>query len=235
MVIKLVRVGAVARDVAHTPDFGSVGAYTDCVLNRLRPVTDEQLVARFRAGDDDAFAQISERFRPRLTRYAAGMLRGRGVDPEDAVQDVLVRAYGALRAGDRAMHLRPWLYRIAHNRCLDLLSREAPAELVADPEARGSSADDGFERSQRIRDLVDDIQGLPPQQRSALIIRELDGLAYDQIAEALDTTVPAVKSLLVRARMNLARAGELRDGAAAPATTRARQVPGPRDVVRSSA
>ena len=66
-------------------------------------------------------------------------------------------------------------------------------------------------RRERLRELVVDIQNLPPQQRSALVIRELDGLSYAELAEALDTTVPAVKSLLVRARMNLAAAAEARE------------------------
>ena len=80
-------------------------------------------------------------------------------------------------------------------------------------EATGSSEDAAasYGRRERLRELVGDIQGLPPQQRSALVIRELTGLPYAELAEALDTTVPAVKSLLVRARMNLAAAAEARE------------------------
>ncbi len=69
-------------------------------------------------------------------------------------------------------------------------------------------------RRERLRELVADIRELPPQQRSALVIRELDGLSYAELAEALDTTVPAIKSLLVRARMNLAAAAEAREAQA---------------------
>src|SRR5205085_2760082 len=58
--------------------------------------------------------------------------------------------------------------------------------------------------------LVGDIQGLPETQRTALVLREMDALSYDQIAEAMDTTVPGVKSLLVRARISLAEAAEAR-------------------------
>jgi RNA polymerase sigma factor (sigma-70 family) len=189
-------------------------------LPRLRPAPDDQLVARFRAGDDDAFAQIVERYRPRLVRYAAGMLRSRGPHAaDDVVQDVFVRAFGRLRATQGPMALRAWLYRIAHNRCLDELNGRTTAELTVEPMSAGG-ADAEFERGERVRTLVEDIQGLPPQQRSALIIREMDGLSYDEIAEALDVTVPAVKSLLVRARMNLAKAGEAREAGREPVPAR---------------
>lgn len=180
----------------------------------LRARTDEQLVATFRAGREDAFAEIAERYRDRLVAYARHMLRARGqAAAEDVVQDVLLRAYRALRADSRPMALRAWLYRIAHNRCLDELRGERPtAELLAD-EMPGDGVDPAaaFGRRERLRELIGDIQSLPAQQRSALVIRELDGLSYSELAEALDTTVPAIKSLLVRARMNLATAAEQRE------------------------
>ena len=185
-------------------------------LPRLRPASDEQLVTRFRAGDERAFDAIVERFRPRLVRYAASMLRSRGSHAaEDAVQDVFVRAYPALRADARPMALRAWLYRIAHNQCLNVLRTQAPLELDTERACGADAgADVAWERSERLRRLVADIQCLPPNQRSALVIREIDGLSYVEIAEALGVTVPAVKSLLVRARMNLAEAAEAREAAA---------------------
>ena len=180
----------------------------------LRARTDEQLVASSRAGREDAFAEIAERYRDRLVAYARHMLRARGhAASEDVVQDVLLRAYRALRADARPMALRAWLYRIAHNRCLDELRGERPtAELLAD-ELPGDGVDPAaaFGRRERLRELIGDIQSLPAQQRSALVIRELDGLSYAELAEALDTTVPAIKSLLVRARVNLATAAEARE------------------------
>jgi RNA polymerase sigma factor (sigma-70 family) len=116
--------------------------------------------------------------------------------------------------------LRAWPFRIAHNRCIDLLRRDQPAELGADLAATSDTGDQ-VERSERMRELVGDIQALPDRQRSALVIRELGGLGYDEIAEALDVTVPAVKSLLVRARMGLAEAAEARTAPAPAAPARA--------------
>src|SRR3979409_707464 len=105
-------------------------------LLRLR--SDEQLVALFRAGNDDAFCVIHDRYRQRLFAYTRQMLPGSRQDAEDALQDVFVRAYSGLRANHRYLVLRPWLYRVAHNRCVDVLRQPPPPppellELVRAP------------------------------------------------------------------------------------------------------
>ena len=186
----------------------------------LRTRTDEQLVTALRGGDDEAMTVIDERYRGRLLAYVRRM--SAGADAEDVIQDVLARAYTALRADDRPMTLRPWLYRVSHNRCLDLLRRPTPV-LTDDMDLGPAPATLGEQVAgrERLRQVVADIQGLPDQQRSALIIRELEGLSYEELSEALDTTVPAIKSLLVRARMNLAKAAEERAVAEQAALNRA--------------
>src|ERR687890_1464939 len=94
-------------------------------LLRLR--SDEQLVALFRAGSDDAFGVLHDRYRQRLFAYVRQMLAGHSrQDAEDVLQDVFVRAYGSLRADARDVNLRAWLYRVAHNRCIDHLRRPTP-------------------------------------------------------------------------------------------------------------
>ncbi|MGN6189024.1 MAG: RNA polymerase sigma factor [Conexibacter sp.] len=187
-------------------------------LLRLR--SDEQLVRLFRAGSDEAFRVIHDRYRTRLFAYARQMLGGSRADAEDALQDVFVRAYGALRANDREVSLRAWLYRIAHNRCIDELRRpagapSAPIEVLELVQAPASDPMDAVERRESLRRLVEDVQRLPEQQRSALLMREISGMAYADLAAALDVTIPAVKSLLVRARIGLAQAAEARDTACA--------------------
>src|SRR3954464_10228982 len=92
-------------------------------LLRLR--SDEALVELFRAGRDDAYDAIVERYRPKLLAHARHVLRGSD-EAEDVVQDVFIRAHSALRRDDREMNLKPWLYRIAHNRCMDVLRRPTP-------------------------------------------------------------------------------------------------------------
>ncbi len=180
----------------------------------LRLRSDEQLVALFRAGHDEAFRVIHDRYRQRLFAYARQMLPGRQ-DAEDALQDVFVRAYSNLRSNDRELALRAWLYRVAHNRCVDELRRPAPpppetmqfiCTPIQDPIAQA-------DQRESLRRLVADVRRLPPQQRSALLMRELGGMPYADLANALGVTVPAVKSLLVRARMALAQAVEARETA----------------------
>jgi RNA polymerase sigma factor (sigma-70 family) len=187
-------------------------------LLRLR--SDEQLVRLFRSGSDEAFRVIHDRYRTRLFAYARQMLGGSRVDAEDVLQDVFVRAYGALRANDRDVSLRAWLYRIAHNRCIDELRRPAaaigaPSEVLELVQAPASDPMDAVEQRESLRRLVADVQRLPEQQRSALLMREISGMAYQDLASALDVTVPSVKSLLVRARIGLAQAAEARDTACA--------------------
>src|SRR4051812_29413733 len=181
-------------------------------LLRLR--SDEQLLAYFRRGSDEAFRVLHDRYRQRLFAYVRQMLSGASrQDAEDVLQDVFVRAYGALRNDSREMNVRAWLYRVAHNRCIDHLRRPVPpaAEVF---EVSRKPLHDPIEEAQRrddLRRLVEDVGRLPEQQRSALLMREIDGMTYADLAVALDVTVPAVKSLLVRARVGLVEAIEARD------------------------
>ena len=109
-------------------DTGILRAPGAPVLLRLR--SDEQLVALFRAGNEEAFGVICDRFQTRLLAYVRRMLPpGPRANAEDVLQDVYMRAYGALRADDRPVAVRAWLYRVAHNRCIDELRRPGcPAE-----------------------------------------------------------------------------------------------------------
>jgi len=184
------------------------------ILLRLR--SDDQLVALFRLGNDDAFQVIHDRYRARLFAYARQMLAGSRADAEDALQDVFIRAYSALRADNRPLTLRAWLYRVAHNRCIDHLRK--PQQNVVELFDNVRSLDDPLDEIQRrddLRRLIADVGRLPEQQRSALLMREMEGLSYAELAGALEVTVPAVKSLLVRARMGLVEAQTARDTACA--------------------
>ena len=180
-------------------------------LLRLR--SDETLVARFRGGDAGAYEAIVARYRERLLAYARSVLRGSD-EAEDVIQDVFLRAHRALLADDRAMTLKPWLYRIAHNRCMDVLRRQVPqTDELSEQHPSALDVAGHAQAREEFEAIVADIGGLPDQQRSALLIRELEGLSYEDLAATLDTTVGAVKSLLVRARVNLAEAAEARAAA----------------------
>src|SRR3954469_5799982 len=181
-----------------------------------RLCSDDQLVALFRMGHDEAFRAIHDRYRPRLLAYTRRMLGG-SRDAEDALQDVFERAYAALRRDARPVMLRAWLYRVAHNRCLDELRRPAPNPGDVFDVSRRPAPDPPAEAERRedLRRLVCDLGRLPEQQRSALLMREIDGLSHAELADALGIGIPAVKSLLARARMGLVQWSEARDAACA--------------------
>jgi RNA polymerase sigma factor (sigma-70 family) len=183
----------------------------------LAAMSDDTLVGLIAAGSDDAFAALDERYRRRLVRFARGFVPGGQADAEDVVQDAMVRAVRALRNGSRPDALAPWLHRITRNCALDLTAsrRRHPVVELAD-HAHPPTEDAGaaVERSLGVRGLVADVGRLPETQRSALVLRELEGRSYADIADELDVTVPAVKSLLVRARQGLKRARDDRRVAA---------------------
>ena len=134
-------------------------------------------------------------------------------DAEDVLQEVFVNAYRAMLADEREINLRPWLYRIARNRCLNHLRKptadsQESMDMVPMVEA-GSTAEKVHNREE-FRQLLTDVSKLPETQRSALLLREMDAMSYEEIASAMDTSVPSVKSLLVRARISLAEASQAR-------------------------
>jgi RNA polymerase sigma factor (sigma-70 family) len=178
----------------------------------LRLQTDERLVALIRRGHHGAFEALVQRYQPRLLAFCRHMLSSRE-DAEDVLQEVFAAAFNAICADDRPINARPWLYRIARNRCLNHLRRVQPAgqdSMDVFERDGGSTTADTVHFREEFRHIVADVGELPETQRTALLLREIDALSYDQIAEAMDNTVPSVKSLLVRARVSLAEAAEAR-------------------------
>ena len=178
----------------------------------LRLQSDEKLVAMVRRGQNGAFEALVHRYQARLLAFCRHML-GSQEDAEDVLQEVFAASYNALLGDNRPINARPWLYRIARNRCLNHLRKPRPAgqdSMDIFERDGGATTADTVHRREEFRQIVSDVQELPETQRTALLLREIDALSYDQISEAMDTTVPSVKSLLVRARVNLAEASEAR-------------------------
>jgi RNA polymerase sigma factor (sigma-70 family) len=178
----------------------------------LRLQSDERLIALTRRGHHGAFEALVQRYQPRLLAFCRHML-GSQEDAEDVLQEVFTAAFNAIRADDRPINARPWLYRIARNRSLNHLRRPQPSgqdSMDIFERDGGTTTADTVHKREEFRQIVADVHELPETQRTALLLREIDALSYDQIAEAMDTTVPSVKSLLVRARVSLAEAAEAR-------------------------
>jgi RNA polymerase sigma factor (sigma-70 family) len=178
----------------------------------LRLQGDEKLVALTRRGQQGAFEALVQRYESRLLAFCRHMLGSRE-DAEDVLQEVFAAAYNAMLGDERAINVRPWLYRIARNRCLNHLRRPVPVghdSMDIFERDGGMNTSDTVHKREEFRQIVADVRELPETQRTALLLREIDALSYDQIAEAMETTVPSVKSLLVRARVSLAEAAEAR-------------------------
>jgi RNA polymerase sigma factor (sigma-70 family) len=178
----------------------------------LRLQSDERLITLIRRGNHHAFEALVARYQARLLAFCRHMLASRE-DAEDVLQEVFAAAFNAILADGRDINVRPWLYRIARNRSLNHL-RKATAIGVDSMDVHfsdhGQTTADKVHKREEFRQLMSDVQDLPETQRTALLLREIDALSYEQIAEAMETTVPSVKSLLVRARVGLAEAAEAR-------------------------
>src|ERR1017187_6407669 len=189
---------------------GGIGLHGRSTLLRLQ--SDERLVAYLRKGNTTAFEVLVSRYESRLQAFCRHLLGSRE-DAEDVLQEVMTAAFNAILADERPINVRPWLYRIARNRSLNHLRRTTAIGVdsmdthFADA---GQSTTEKVHKREEFRQLVEDIGHLPETQRSALVLREMDALSYEQIADVMDTTVPSVKSLLVRARIGLAEAAEAR-------------------------
>jgi RNA polymerase sigma factor (sigma-70 family) len=178
----------------------------------LRLQSDERLVALIRRGNHHAFEALVARYQSRLLAFCRHMLSSRE-DAEDVLQEVFAAAFNAMLADEREINVRPWLYRIARNRSLNHLRRAQAVgmdSMDVHLSEGGLTTADKVHKREEFRLLIADVQDLPETQRTALLLREIDALSYDQIAEAMETTVPSVKSLLVRARVSLAEAAEAR-------------------------
>jgi RNA polymerase sigma factor (sigma-70 family) len=171
-----------------------------------RPVlstqSDERLVDLVRAGSEPAFETIVERYRRALMRYVSRLLPPERA--EDVVQQAFVNAYEAMHRGGAELNLRPWLYRIAHNTALNALRDRGLRHDALDERIDGvERPDQALERTQGLRDVLVAVQALPERQRDAILLRELEGRSYAEIALALGVTDGAVRQLLNRARNSL--------------------------------
>ena len=179
---------------------------------RLLRVGDDRLVARVRAGDDGAFEIIYDRYYRGLLAFCGHMLGSRQ-EAEDALQQTFASAYRALRGGAGEIELRPWLYTIARNRCLSALrAQRAQVSVdgtVVEAPFHGMAAQ--IQQRADLRDLVEELQRLPDDQRAALVLFELGDESHEQIAAVLGVRREKVKALVFQAREALLRARAARE------------------------
>ena len=178
---------------------------------------DQQLVARAQRGDKRAFALLVEKYQRKLARLLSRFIRD-AAEVEDVTQEAFIKAYRALPAfrGDSAFYT--WLYRIGINTAKNYLmamGRRAPTSTEIEAEEA-----EGFEEGEQLRDINtpeslllsseiaqtvnSTIEQLPEELRTAIRMRELEGMSYEDIAKAMDCPIGTVRSRIFRAREAIA-------------------------------
>jgi RNA polymerase sigma-70 factor (ECF subfamily) len=178
---------------------------------------DADVMLRCAQGDDDAFEEIVRRHQGRVASLAYRYL-GSATDAEDVAQDVFLRIYRARESYEPTARFTTWMHRITVNASLNFLRkkrvrRHLNAEMPAtgdEGEGRADFADPGAARPHEVledaeltevlRRIIDE---LPERQRTAILLNKYQGLSYEDTAAALELSLPAVKSLLTRARVNI--------------------------------
>ena len=180
--------------------------------------SDVELMLAFQSGDEAAFSVLVERHRNAVLSLTFRYL-GNRADAEDLAQEVFLRVFRSRARYRPEARFSTWLYRVAANACLNEVRdrRSRPthraAAIHADedgspaplPDARAEAPERALERRELHERVREAVEGLPERQRLALLLNKFHGQGYEELARALEMSVPAVKSLLTRARENVRR------------------------------
>lgn len=173
---------------------------------------EDSLLTRCRAGDLDAFGQVYAQYERQVFRYAWHLL-GNADDADDVKQDTFLRAYRAISGFRNDCSLRTWLLRICTNLCRDRIKsqsrrrevlfdpHEAPQDLMWDDQA--IDPHELAERSQMADVVRAALGGMPSDQRHIIVLREIEDLSYEEIADVIGCSRASVKLRLFRARQRL--------------------------------
>jgi RNA polymerase sigma factor (sigma-70 family) len=174
----------------------------------LALLSDDRLARLAASGSTAAFSAIYKRHHQAIYRYCLS-ITGNEHDARDALQETWASALNALTGSEREIALRPWLFRIAHNEAVTVLRRkrrETPVDELA-----ATAGDDGTDTRDELRELIDDLGLLTARQRSALVMRELNGLSFAEIGVALEVSPEGAKQAVYEGRCALR---DLREGRA---------------------
>jgi RNA polymerase sigma factor (sigma-70 family) len=176
----------------------------------LRMLPDDRLAMMVRSGSEPAFEALFDRHHRTVLAFCRHMV-GSTEEAEDAVQHTFLAAYRQLRDSREPIHLRPWLYTVARNRCLSVLRarRERPMEEADEPSTDNLAAE--VQRREDLRELLRDLSTLPDDQRAALVLAELGAASHEEIGEILGCPRTKVKALVFQARSTLVATRRARD------------------------
>jgi RNA polymerase sigma-70 factor (ECF subfamily) len=203
--------------------------------------TDETLwVVRARHGDEGAFSQLVEAYQRPVFNLCYRML-GDAAEAEDAAQETFIRAYTRLASYDPNRKFSSWMLAIASHYCIDRLRQRRmglvawddlpPSNWLSDTQPKPEEVILDRETQHQVQELLN---GLPPDYRAVVVLRYWNELSYEEMAETLHTTVPAIKSRLFRARQVMVNRAEIGQIPGCPATVRARSAAGPQHPLPTS-
>jgi RNA polymerase sigma-70 factor (ECF subfamily) len=180
--------------------------------------SDEELMGKVAQDDVQAFEILVYRHQRRILNLIFRFIGDR-VQAEDVAQDVFVRVWQASKNYEPKSKFTTWVYRITANLCLDLLKSAHHKQIFVYPYIHAESPNEDNEliaysdnirspedlllAAEKTRQISTALQNLPSNQRLAVILKKFDGLSYHEIAGVLGCSIPAVESLLVRAKINL--------------------------------
>ena len=174
------------------------------------------LIERLKRGEESAFRSLVEQYQDLVYNTALGVVQNES-DAEDVAQEVFIQVFRSIGTFKSEAKLSTWIYRITTTRALDLLrarkskkrfgllkrlwetEEESPVENISDFNHPGVS----LERKEEAAQLITAIAQLPENQKVAFVLHKLEGLSYLEVAEVMGNTLPAVESLMHRARLNL--------------------------------
>ncbi len=186
------------------------------MVRRAQYEDDRDLVARCQNGDELAFEELVRKYQQTIINLVYHNL-GYRADVEDVAQEIFAKVYFSLQKFDSSRPIFPWIYRIAINQCYDELRRakrrrvhsftelslqetDVIDRLMNQHEPRAESSEDQQEMSSLLNKML---ASLPDQQRTAVVLRDLENVPYDKVAEILDCTEQAARLKVFRARTRL--------------------------------
>jgi RNA polymerase sigma factor (sigma-70 family) len=192
--------------------------------------SDDRLARLAAKGDEAAFEAIYRRYRQDLYRFCLAMT-GNAPDAQEALQNTMVKVLRTLPGEEREIKLKPWLYRIARNESIETRRRRRHGALLegeGEPAALAGVAETA-ETRERLRFLLAELAQLPERQRATLIMRELGGLDFAEIAAAFQTSAASARQTLYEARLRLRQLDEAARWAGRTKSPGAGRTPGKAD------
>ena len=176
-------------------------------MRRFFQFDDQECAIRARRGEAGAFAELVKRYQDKIFRFLLRLVHSRD-DAMDLAQDTFMRAYQGLGRWEPEAPFRSWLFRIARNLAFDQLRHGRLVEFVefddsADLPDRSQNPELALETAQRYGALEAALQRMPVEQREMILLREIEGLSYEEMAQVLELPPGTVKSRLSRARLAL--------------------------------